>query len=241
MNDGLFYLCGMTPEDRSGGIYGYCLDADKQPQQLFHMPFCGCNYLAYSNDRKVLYATCMINGDGGVAAFRIKADGALEFINQMPSNGKSTCYVTAAPSGKYLYTANYSSCNISEFVLDPDGSIKVLVRDIVFTGSGPDERQNMPHPHYTNFTPDGKKLIVVDLGTDEIRLFDFDPALGLLNVDDPTVFKVEPGGSGPRHVIFNHAGDTAYLLNEIGNTVCVLDLTVIIFPAVRSSTLYRKT
>jgi len=42
-------------------------------------------------------------------------------------------------------------------------------------------------------------------------------------VENPTVFKVEPGGSGPRHVIFNRAGNTAYLLNEIGNTVCVLD------------------
>lgn len=218
----LFYLCGMTPEDCSGGIYGYTFDA-QQPVQQFHLPFCGCNYLAYSNDRKTLYSTCIIDGCGGAAAFRIKSDGSLDFLNKLPSNGKSTCYVIAAPGGKYLYTANYSSSNISEFTLNPDGSLAELVRTVEFSGRGPLERQSEPHPHFTNFTPDGKKLIVIDLGLDAIKLFDFDPENGLTDVENPQVFKVTPAGSGPRHLVFNAAGTTAYLLNEIGNTVCVLD------------------
>ncbi|MBE6369098.1 MAG: lactonase family protein [Lentisphaerae bacterium] len=222
MSDKLFYLCGMTP-DTTGGIYGYELDENNIPQQKFHQPFCGCNLLCRSVDGKVLYSTCIIDGNGGVASFRIKADGSLEYLNMVAANGKSTCYVATAPGGKYLYAANYSSSNISEFTLNSDGSIRELKRSIMFSGSGPDERQNMPHPHFTDFTPDGRQLMVIDLGTDEIRLFDFDPEAGLLNVEKPDVFKVEPAGSGPRHIIFNRAGNMAYLLNEIGNTVCVLD------------------
>ena len=101
MADDLFYLCGMT-EDSSGGIYGFTLDAAGIPQQQFQQPFCGCNYLAYSIDRKVLYSTCIIDGAGGAAAFRILTDGSLEYLNKLPSRGKSTCYVIAAPGGKYL-------------------------------------------------------------------------------------------------------------------------------------------
>ena len=222
MSDKLFYLCGMTPEDCSGGIYTYKLDEAGKPLQLFKHPFCGCNYLAYSVDRKILYSTCIIDGKGGAAAFRIAADGSLEYINKLPTNGESTCYIIAAPGGKYLYTANYFSANISEFTLNSDGSLKELVRTIGFEGRGPHTRQEMPHPHYVNFTPDGKKLIVIDLGLDAVKLFDFDPEKGLTAPDKPYVFKVTPGGSGPRHLVFNKAGNTAYLLNEVGNTVCVL-------------------
>ena len=222
MKDQLFYLCGMTPDDCSGGIYGYTLDGGNAPQLQFKQPFCGCNYLAYSVDRKVLYATCIIDGEGGAAAFKINSDGSLEYLNKLPSCGKSTCYIIAAPGGKYLYTANYFSANISEFALNSDGSLKELVRTIAFEGRGPHERQEMPHPHFVNFTPDGKKLIVIDLGLDAVKLFDFDPEKGLTAPENPYIFKVTPGGSGPRHLVFNQKGDTAYLLNEVGNTVCVL-------------------
>jgi len=222
MDNRYFYLCGMTPEDCSGGIYTYTLDENGNPVELFKQPFCGCNYLAYSVDKTVLYSTCIIDGAGGAAAFRIKEDGSLEYLNKLVSNGNSTCYVIAAPGGKYLYTANYSSANISEFALNSDGSLKELVRTVAFEGRGPHERQEKPHPHFVNFTPDGRKLIVIDLGLDAVKLFDFDQESGLTDPENPYVFKVTPGGSGPRHLVFNQAGNTAYLLNEVGNTVCVL-------------------
>ena len=215
-------MCGMTPEDCSGGIYGYELDENNVPQQKFHQPFCGCNYLAYSCDRKVLYSTCIIDGAGGAAAFRICPDGALEYLNKLPSAGKSTCYIIAAPGGKYLYTANYFSSNISEFSLQEDGSLKALERTVKFSGRGVHERQEMAHPHYVNFTPDGRFLIVIDLGLDAVKLFEFDPEKGLVDPENPRCFKVTPAGSGPRHLVFNSVGNMAYLLNEVGNTVSVL-------------------
>ncbi len=221
VDDQGFYLCAMT-QDASGGIYRYKLNAEGQPVKLAYSPLTGSNYLAYSLDRQMLYSTCIIDGAGGAAAFRIRADHSLEFINQLPSCGKSTCYIVAAPGGKFLYTANYSAANISEFALRADGGIEKLVRTIDFTGHGALPRQTEPHPHFVNFTPDGKYLIVIDLGLDAIKLFGFDPERGLLDVEHPYVFQVEPAGSGPRHLVFNAAGDRAYLLNEIGNTVITL-------------------
>ena len=221
-NDGLFYICAMTPEDCRGGILGYKLDGNAVCAEQFHMPFCGCNYLAYSTNGQVLYSTCIIDGAGGAAAFKIKADGSLEYMNKLPSEGKSTCYIIAAPGGRYLYTANYFSANISEFSLNEDGSLKALERTIKFAGRGPHERQEMAHPHFVNFTPDGQNLIVIDLGLDAVKQFAFDPDKGLIDPDNPRCFTVTPPGSGPRHLIFNKQHNMAYLLNEVGNTVSVL-------------------
>ena len=220
-NDQGFYLCAMTPEP-GGGIFRYRLNADRHPEQLSFAPLAGSNYLAFSPDRKTLYSTCIIDQAGGVAAFRIHPDGSLALLNQLPSRGKSTCYVIAAPSGKYLYCANYSSGSITEFSLNADGSLKALERLIEYHGSGRLPRQSTPHPHFTNITPDGKYLCVTDLGLDTLTLYPFEDATGRIKLESPHIFKVEPAGSGPRHLLFNRKGDRAYLLNELGNTVIVL-------------------
>ena len=222
MNNDLFYIANRNTADHSGGIWGMSIDSAGNISTQFFFDLHGTSYLAYSNDRKTLYATCSEGKAGAVAALKIAEDGSLSLLNRLPSQGISTCYVIAAPGGKYLYTASYFTSNISEFSLNEDGSIKVLEQVVNFSGKSVDPRQECSHPHYVNFTPDKKKLIVVDLGTDQIKLFEFDPDKGLLDVENPTVFTVEPAGSGPRHLVFNAAGDTAYLVNEIGNTVSVL-------------------
>ena len=223
MNNNLFYTASRSTADNTGGIYGMTVDNNSgKVKTEFFQELYGASYLAYSVDRKTLYAACAVEKDGAVAAFKIRPDGSLEFLNRLLSKGISTCYVIAAPGGKYLYTASYFTSNISEFSLNEDGSLKALERVLTFSGKSVDVRQECPHPHFVNFTPDRLKLTVVDLGLDEVKLFDFDPVKGLLNVNSPEIFKVEPAGSGPRHLVFNKNGNTAYLVNEIGNTVSVL-------------------
>lgn len=226
MDKSLFYIGAMTPNDASGGIYGYTLDASGMPQMVFKQPACGVKYLAYSADKKILYSTVIVDPaekTGGVAAYRIKADGSLEFINELSSEGVSTCHLAAAPGGKYLYAVNYFTSTLCEFTLCGNGALERLNKVIHFSGCGTHPRQEKPHPHFTGFTPDGKYLIVVDLGLDAVKLFAFDPEKGLTDAENPYLFKVENPGSGPRHLAFNRAGNIAYLVNEIGNTVCVLD------------------
>ena len=223
IND-LFYTASRSTADNSGGIYGMTVDnSSGRVKTEFFQELYGTSYLAYSGDRKTLYASCAEGKTGAVAALKIKPDGSLEFLNRLASKGVSTCYVIAAPGGKYLYTASYFTSNVSEFSLNSDGSLKALERVITFSGKSVDVRQECPHPHFVNFTPDQSKLLVVDLGVDEIKLFDFDPEKGLTDPENPYVFKVGPAGVGPRHLVFNSVGNTAYLINELGNTVCVLE------------------
>jgi len=63
-------------------------------------------------------------------------------------------------------------------------------------------------------TPDGRHFVVVDLGTDSLVTY---------SADDPdapgVVFKTEPAGAGPRHVLFHPDGQHAFVVFELGNRV----------------------
>ena len=55
---------------------------------------------------------------------------------------------------------------------DPKFGVTTTVQ---FDGSGPvKDRQDSPHAHFTSFTPDGKLMIVDDLGTDQLHVFPLD-------------------------------------------------------------------
>ena len=220
--DSTFYIVACAAESEGGGIFRYRLNADGAPELLGSNPMDNANWVEFSPDRKYLYSTCKVGESSGVAAFKINPDRSLTELNRVSAEGQAGCYVIADPSGKFLFCANYLSGSVSVFSLNDDGSVKARLRNIQHTGKGPNQpRQNGPHTHFTNITPDGKYLIVIDLGIDAVRLYPFDPVKGI-DEDKAYTFHVEPAGSGPRHLIFDRSGRIAYLLDELGNTVHAL-------------------
>lgn len=217
----IFYIVACAAA-LDGGIYRYQLKENGTVEQLGFNQLDNANWISFSPDRKYLYSTCTVGDSSGVAAYKVNGDGSLTELNRMSANGKAGCYVITDPSGRFLFCANYSSGSVSVFSLNSDGSVKEHLRNIQHTGKGPNQpRQDGPHTHFTNITPDGRYLIVIDLGIDAVRLYPFDPVKGI-DEDKAYTFQVEPAGSGPRHLIFDKSGKTAYLLNELGNTVISL-------------------
>ncbi len=212
-----FYLCACS-EKEDGGIHLFRETGKGVPEKLAFSPLANTNYLAFSPDRNYLYATCSVAGEGGVAAFRIKEDKSLEFLNKMSAGGKASCYVICSPDGKFLYCANYSSGNIAEFALK-DGAVVERTKVIQHVGQGPNQpRQDMAHTHFVNITPDGKYLCVVDLGIDTVKFYPLSPS----GICEPAKEWKAPAGQGPRHLVFTRDGKFAYLLNELGSTVISL-------------------
>lgn len=212
----MFYLSAWSKDQPQGGIYLY-RSGKAGLEQLGFAPLQMAGYLCFSPDGTTLYATGSLDGAEGAAAFAINEQGVPDLLDFEPSLGRSTCHICAAPGGRFLYTANYSSGDLTEFRLAPDGSIADRSKVVAHKGSGPVEsRQECAHPHFVAITPDGAFLAVADLGIDKIVSYPFDPEKGI--DENHPVESCMPAGCGPRHIHFG-SENIAYLLTELGNTV----------------------
>lgn len=223
----MFYVVSRAKTEDGGGIHRFAwkdAPGGAVPEIVGFTPVDRCNWIAFSPNRRTLYATCTLNGDaegeGGVAAFAVSPeDGALTPCGVLATGGKAPCHLTTDPSGRFLFVANYLGGNVSVFRLTPEGGLASRIALHPHTGHGPDaSRQEGPHPHYTGLTPDGRFLSVVDLGIDRIVTYPLDAERGI-NPAGRMDSAVTSPGAGPRHLVFADNGKIVYLLNELANTV----------------------
>ena len=156
--------------------------------------------------------------DGTVSAFDVVGDTLVHHAT-VPSGGADPCH--ALVDGDTLLVANYSSGTLGVLPLDADGGFATHGPDQVLghVGSGPDEdRQESSHAHFVAVDPSGAYVLVVDLGTDEVRRYRREH--GRLVEDG--VAAVLPAGTGPRHLTFSADGRFAYVVGELDVTVRVL-------------------
>ena len=216
----LFYVAAGGISETSG-IYWACLD-DGRYRQIGFIRQDNVSYLAFSHDRSILYAVMEGKEKGGLAAYAIQPDGSLQKIDQFLTPGIGYCHLAVVPGGKYVYVANYFDGTLERFSVEKG---KILNHEVIdrHTGKGPYAgRQDSPHVHYTILTPDKKYLCTVDLGLDRIDAYPLDID-GNADVADARRSIITPVGSGPRHFLFANNGKTAYLINELANTVMVLN------------------
>lgn len=187
------------------------------------LPVSNASYFTQSPSG-ILYSVSESDEAGSsVTALRPSEDGSYEVINTLPVGSGSPCYISVSPDGRYVVTANYSGATVAVFPLGPDGSLASGPRLIPFEGHGPiADRQEQSHPHCVAFTPDGRYMLVNDLGLDRIHQFEILQDSATLIDSAPTAEVVLRPGSGPRHLVFDRKGTTAYLVNELGDNVTVL-------------------
>ncbi|MBB5390452.1 MULTISPECIES: lactonase family protein [unclassified Herbaspirillum] len=172
----------------------------------------------------ILYAVDDDNTrEGSVTAFAVdRASGALRKINEVATGGSGTTFLTLDAPSMTLLAANYGGGSTSSIALNADGSLGALVSTIKAAGSGPHRRQANPHNHGNALAPDGRHVLVPDLGADRVFIYDFDRATRALSAGDGARAFAAPAGSGPRHLAFGADGRFVYLLNELTAEVAVL-------------------
>jgi 6-phosphogluconolactonase len=223
----------LEPGSTSKGIYAYRFDADTAELTSIGLAAetTNASFLAVHPNHKFLYAvneTGNYKGQksGAVSAFAIDhATGKLTLLNEVASKGADPCYITVDKTGKYVLVANYTSGSVAVFPVLEDGRLGEASAFIQHTGQGSDpERQEGPHAHSIDLSPDNRFAIVDDLGLDETLVYKFDSTKGSLALNDPqlytTLAKADPG-AGPRHFAFHPNGKFAYVVNEMQSTVTV--------------------
>lgn len=179
-----------------------------------------CAFLTVSEDRKFLYAAV----DEGISTFRINADGDLEFLKTTSIRGMRGCYMDIHPSGKFIAIGGYHDGKMTVLRIDGDGTVGDITFEFYDKGIGSvAERNFRPHLSCTEFSPDGKLLLAVDSGIDQVKVFLFDETTGYAKMRDMVHCGVN---SGPHRLKFYDHGKVVYILHELQNYVGVYDVTV---------------
>jgi 6-phosphogluconolactonase len=178
------------------------------------------SFLAPHPNGRFLYAVSEESG-GSVSAYAIDpASGKLTLLNKVSSQGRGPCYATVDRTGKAVLVANYNSGSFAVLPIDRDGRLREASAVIQDSGKGPNpSRQEGPHAHSLNPSPDNRFAVGADLGLDKLFIFKFNAASGELAPNEPLSFVQLKPGAGPRHFAFDPAGGFAYVTNELSSTV----------------------
>lgn len=183
------------------------------------------SFLVLSSSGRFLYAVNEVSNfnhgrSGAISAYRVdEQSGKLTLLNRRESHGADPCYIAIDKTGKYVLVANYTGGSIAVLPINRDGSLAEASQSIQDKGSSVNaKRQEGPHAHWIDVSPDNRFVLVADLGTDELMVYKFNPDQGTLTPNDPPVVKVMPG-AGPRHPAFSPDGRFVYVVNELQSNV----------------------
>lgn len=215
------YLGTYTRPHGSKGIYHTTLDLNTGALSPAELAYTATDptFLEIHPNQKFIYAVTERN-PGAVSAFAIDPETrTLTWLNTSPSGGNGPCHISISGDGVTLLVANYAGGSVTSIPINPDGSLAKPASIIQHTGSSANpKRQNEPHVHSVNLSPDNRFAYVADLGIDKIMIYRLDPDSHELHPNDPLQIEIKPG-AGPRHFSFGPTGQFAYLINELDNTL----------------------
>jgi 6-phosphogluconolactonase len=224
----LFYVGTYTEEgSKSKGIYAFRFDANTAEITPLGLAAETTNpsFVALHPNGRFLYAVNEVGNykgpnSGGVSAFAIdRATGKLTLLNEVASRGADPCYITVDKTGKNVLVANYTGGSVAVFPVLADGKLGEASAFVQHTGHGADpKRQEGPHAHSIDLSPDNRFAMVDDLGLDELLVYKFDSAKGSLTPNDPAFAKLD-AGAGPRHFALHPTGKFAYVVAEMKSSV----------------------
>ncbi|EST12347.1 lactonase family protein [Sporolactobacillus laevolacticus] len=210
---------GTYTKGKSEGIYSFVLDTEHKKLTALKVEAQLDNptYLTISEDNRYLYSVIKKGMSGGVACYTRGKSGELELLGAQVEEGPSPCYVGVNRLNSRVLAANYHSGMASMYSVDQETGVN-LAAHVQHSGSGADSsRQDGPHVHFADFTPDEHFAITVDLGTDELSTYKLSDdewiAQSVLNFDP---------GTGPRHLAFHPDAPYAYVMTELSSEVIAL-------------------
>lgn len=141
------------------------------------------------------------NDKSGLVSFDIgKNMNLVRKSKTVSTMGEVACHLCGA-KGK-MYAVNYISGSIISM---PD-------KIVIHKGKSVNpKRQEKAHAHFITPTPDGKYLLVTDLGMDKIITYTKEL--------EPVCVTDSAAGSGPRHLVFSDNGQFVFCANELSSTI----------------------
>ncbi len=217
-----------TNTGKSEGIYYYNFDLQKGTAALINKQSIeDPSFLTTGFNNQFVYSVNELgNKLGGITALKLdKSSGEMSKINSAFSQGDHPCHVTIDSKNRYVIVSNYTGGNFKAIQIQKDGSLDTTNTQIIqHSGKSINKsRQEKPHVHSAIFSPDEDYLLIQDLGTDQISVYDINLSKSNtpISVKPNSVFNTVPG-SGPRHLTFHTKKSIAYSVQELNGTVNVM-------------------
>ena len=176
----------------------------------------GTTYFQLDADRRYLYSAIGEKKGGrrigSLARFNMDGCriGDMERLAELPC--ETPCHVSLTPDGRRVAFAAYSSATAGTCPVEGGAVASFVFPD---DDMGPNvKRQKKAYAHFTFYTPDGRRLGVIDLGCD--RIWFFDPVT--MERDESLSIKSDPG-DGPRHAVWSKDARFLFVVNELSSTV----------------------
>lgn len=208
------YVGSYSYTGKAKGITVYDVDVEKGIfKERCEVEVDNSSYVIASHNGKNLYSIA----DEGVVSFRILENGSLSRLNSRNIKGMRGCHLATDADDRYIFVSGYHDGKATVLRLNEDGSVGPIVDGVFHRGYGSvAERNFRPHVSCTRLTPDGKYVMVADLGIDQVRIYRFDDEK-LVQVD---AIRCERE-SAPRHFLFSADGRFIYLMYELKNVIDV--------------------
>lgn len=187
-------------------------------------PYWGHTFIAEGNGK--IYALRSLDNSSSLCVFDAKIlgddgffcvtdDVAAKALTEVTTSGKHSCHIVLLE--RQAVVADYTSGTLTLYELDGQGLPQPNPSVVRYEGKGPHpKRQLSPHIHSSTLSPDGKTLLVADLGCD--RLIRYNVENGRLVLPEAEIIAL-PAGSGPRHCAFAPEGDYLYVVTELTDEV----------------------
>jgi len=224
LSTSLLFTSGYAKADQPG-IHAFVFD-ETNGMLTSHGSFTGItnpSFITIHPNQRWLYAVSETgkNSDGKfgeVWALRFEREPfVMEAINHQTTRGDWPCQLRIDATGKWIIATNYGTGDAAIYPVLEDGSLGKMTDFVKHQGSGPNkERQEGPHAHSSILTPDNRFVIIADLGTDQLVIYEFDISNGKLALH--TSINTTPG-AGPRHLAFHPNKKWLYVANELNSTV----------------------
>lgn len=216
----ILFGTGEVFHGKGKGVY-LCEFEEGEVRVLRQLPCSNPSFLCVDEEKQKVYAVNEkkeYNGQFGGSITQISyAGGGLKQECVLATGGADPCHIALAPNGGFLSVANFASGSVSVFYLDDRGNLTGERSLFEHTGASVHPvRQRGPHAHATVFCPHSDRMLVPDLGTDQVKAYRYTKNQV---VPAPELDLCVPAGSGPRTGQCSADGRFFYLLNEISSQV----------------------
>lgn len=176
-------------------------------------------FLTFDRTKQYLYT---VHGDGHqVSAFKVLADGSLQPLNVVDSQGKNPVYAVPSFNNKFLFVASLQGGAVASLPINVDGRLGEAV-SVAHTEGQPGK--GVSHAHACVLDHTGRYLLVPTqargVGYDRVWVYAVNQDTGVLTLVSTTEARKY---DEPRHIVLSPDNKKAYLVNEKASTLRVFD------------------